>query len=64
MSDNATDETPIASSLIWPIVIYALISIAAVMIIGLAFNRADPTRAGKIMEGEDCSLLTCPVGPS
>lgn len=62
MADN--DDAPIASSMVWPIVIYALISIAAVLIIGLAFNRQDPTRAGKIKEGEDCSLLTCPVGPS
>lgn len=58
------DDRAIASSLVWPIVIYALISIAVVMIMGLAFNRQDPTRAGTITNGDNCAILECPVGPS
>lgn len=57
------DESAIASSLVWPLVIFGILAIGGLMTIFLIFNRADPSRAGTIVPGDNCAVLECPAGP-
>lgn len=59
MSTTKTSET-----LVWPLIIFATLVIASLLVLFLVFNRTDPARAGRFLPGDNCTAITCPVGPS
>lgn len=46
----------------WITVIFSVVGIAIVTTSSLVFNRVDPYRAGSVVIGDNCNLLTCPQG--
>lgn len=46
----------------WISVIFSVVGIAIVLTSSLVFNRVDPYRAGSVVIGDNCNLLTCPQG--
>lgn len=47
----------------WILATFAIFGIAIVMVSSLVFNRIDPSRAGTVAIGDNCNILTCPIGP-
>lgn len=58
-----TRDEGLTADYIWPFVIFFTLLIAFLVILFVAFNFQDPLTSGRIIPGDNCSVITCPSGP-